>query len=130
MNRRKTNLILYVWDPHKNMIPKGSPIIEADIPLGVKDQSRGLASKGEEGHSQDAKEVLSLAVCPAAQVSLSDKKSSLIRAPFLGQCVCTESITHSVVSSSLRPPWTVACQALLSMGFSGKNTGVGCHLLL
>ena len=22
MNRRKTNLILYVWDPHKNMSPK------------------------------------------------------------------------------------------------------------
>ena len=27
-------------------------------------------------------------------------------------------------------PWTVACQACLSMGFSGKNTGVVCHGLL
>ena len=27
-------------------------------------------------------------------------------------------------------PWTVACQALLSMDFPGKNTGVGCHSLL
>ena len=26
--------------------------------------------------------------------------------------------------------WTVACQALLSMGFSRQNTGVGCHALL
>ena len=26
--------------------------------------------------------------------------------------------------------WTVAHQAPLSMGFSGKNTGVGCHFLL
>ena len=26
--------------------------------------------------------------------------------------------------------WTVAHQALLSMGFSRKNTGVGCHFLL
>ena len=26
--------------------------------------------------------------------------------------------------------WTVACQTLLSMGFSSKNTGVGCHALL
>ena len=25
--------------------------------------------------------------------------------------------------------WTVACQTPLSMGFSGKNIGVGCHLL-
>ena len=24
-------------------------------------------------------------------------------------------------------PWTVACQAPLSMGLSDKNTGVGCH---
>ena len=28
------------------------------------------------------------------------------------------------------PPWTVALQAPLSMGFSGKNTGAGCHFLL
>ena len=27
-------------------------------------------------------------------------------------------------------PWTVARQAPLSMDFSGKNTGVGCHSLL
>ena len=26
--------------------------------------------------------------------------------------------------------WTIAHQAPLSMGFSGKNTGVGCHFLL
>ena len=35
--------------------------------------------------------------------------------------------------SPVRPfatPWTVARQAPLSMGFSGKNTGVGCHFLL
>ena len=27
-------------------------------------------------------------------------------------------------------PWTVARQAPPSMGFLGKNTGVGCHFLL
>ena len=26
-------------------------------------------------------------------------------------------------------PWTVACQAPLSVGFPGKNTRVGCHFL-
>ena len=31
---------------------------------------------------------------------------------------------------TLATPWTVACQAPLSMGFSGKNTGVDCHFLL
>ena len=30
----------------------------------------------------------------------------------------------------LATPWSVACQAPLSMEFSGKNTGVGCHSLL
>ena len=27
-------------------------------------------------------------------------------------------------------PWIAACQAPLSIGFSGKNTVVGCHALL
>ena len=31
---------------------------------------------------------------------------------------------------TLATPWTVACQAPLSMGFSSKNTGVGSHFLL
>ena len=31
---------------------------------------------------------------------------------------------------SLCDPWTVAHQAPLSMGFSRKNTGVGCYFLL
>ena len=37
---------------------------------------------------------------------------------------CFSWVQHSVTT------WTVACQAPLSMGFSGKNTGVGCHFLL
>ena len=35
----------------------------------------------------------------------------------------------SVMSDSVIP-WTVACQAPLSMRFSSKNTGVGSHTLL
>ena len=27
-------------------------------------------------------------------------------------------------------PWSIAHQALVSMDFPGKNTGVGCHSLL
>ena len=42
----------------------------------------------------------------------------------------THSNSHSVVSNSFVTPWTVACHAPLSMGFPGKNTGVGCHALL
>ena len=38
-------------------------------------------------------------------------------------------ISGSVVSDSFEIPWTIACQAPLSMGFPGKNTGVGCHFL-
>ena len=37
--------------------------------------------------------------------------------------------THYIVSDSASM-WTVAHQAPLSMGFPGKNTGVGCHFLL
>ena len=41
--------------------------------------------------------------------------------------VMTVCVSHSVVSDSLWPH--VACQAPLSMEFSSKNTGVGCHSL-
>ena len=40
---------------------------------------------------------------------------------------------HAQLLSRVRlsvTPWTVARQPPLSMGFSGKNTGVGCHFLL
>ena len=38
--------------------------------------------------------------------------------------------SRSVLSDSLWPHGLVAYQAPLSMGFSSKNTGVGCHFLL
>ena len=53
-------------------------------------------------------------------VSISCKKVS-------GCCCCL------VLKSCLtlcHTPWTVAHKSPLSMGFSGKNTGVGCHALL
>ena len=36
---------------------------------------------------------------------------------------------REVVSDSSATPWTVACQASLSMDFPSKNTGVGSHFL-
>ena len=42
-------------------------------------------------------------------------------------CVC---VSHSVMSDSLGPPWTVAHQAPLSMNSPGKYIGVGSHCLL
>ena len=41
----------------------------------------------------------------------------------------SESVCQSVVSDSAIP-WTIACQAPLSMEFSRQNTGVGYHSLL
>ena len=43
-------------------------------------------------------------------------------------CVCVLiHFSHVLLCVTL---WTVAHQAPLSMGFSSKNTGVGCHFLL
>ena len=39
-------------------------------------------------------------------------------------------LSHSVVFDSFAIPWTVACQVPLSVGFSDRNTGLGCHFLL
>ena len=46
---------------------------------------------------------------------------------FMYTCVCALLLSRVwfFVAS-----WTVAYQAALSMGFSSKNTGVGCHFLL
>ena len=39
-------------------------------------------------------------------------------------------LSWQVISDSVQPPWTIAHQAPLSMEFSRKNNGVGCHFLL
>ena len=43
--------------------------------------------------------------------------------------MCIYVFSHSVVSNTVTP-WTVACQASLTMRFSSKKTEVGCHFLL
>ena len=40
-------------------------------------------------------------------------------------CVCVCALSHSVVSNSFVTPWTVACHAPLSMGFSRQEYGSG-----
>ena len=44
-------------------------------------------------------------------------------------CAAYVKWSRSVVSASATP-WTVAYHAPPSVGFPGKNTGVGCHFLL
>ena len=62
-------------------------------------------------------------------LSSSPKRDSVsIRQSLPTFSSCTISLC-SVVSDSVIP-WTVARQAPLPWGFSGKNTGVGCHFLL
>ena len=46
--------------------------------------------------------------------------------PAMHVCMCVLSRVRLFVT----PPWTVAYQPPLSVGFSRKNTGVGCCLLL
>ena len=41
--------------------------------------------------------------------------------------MCVQSLSQVQLSVT---PWTVACQALLSIGFLDQNTGMGCHFLL
>ena len=47
--------------------------------------------------------------------------------PVLREGLCAQSFSCVWLFAT---PWTVACQAPLSMGASGKNTAVGCHFLL
>ena len=43
-------------------------------------------------------------------------------------CACV--LSHFSCVQLIVIPWTVTCQAPLSMGSPGKNTGIGCHFLL
>ena len=57
---------------------------------------------------------------------MSPKEKNSGKGEVIHSCV---SINCSVMSDSLQPHG-LYCQAPLSMGFSSKNTGVGCHFLL
>ena len=45
-------------------------------------------------------------------------------------CIYVYVLSHSVVSNSVPPPWTAVHQAPCPWDSPGKNTGVGCHVLL
>ena len=45
-------------------------------------------------------------------------------------CVCVCMCVCVAVSDSFATPWTVVCQAHLSIGFPSKNTGLVWHVLL
>ena len=58
----------------------------------------------------------------------SDKRKS----PFVQGAVISsaQKQIQGEEQSLFMTPWIVACQVPMSMGSSGKNTGVGCHFLL
>ena len=69
------------------------------------------------------------------RVAASGSFPGYYRSPFTGwefRCqacllACLLRFSHVQCFATL---WTVAHQAPMSMGFPGKNTGVGCHFLL
>jgi len=50
-------------------------------------------------------------------------KSGRVYPRAMHACMCAQ------FCPALLTPWTIALQAPLVMGFSRKNTGVGCHFL-
>ena len=78
------------------------------------------------------KHFLSAYSVPGSVVGISKTYSSFLGPQFTlieTPCVCihTWSLSHIQLFVNL---WTIAQQAPLSVGFSSKNTGVGCHFLL
>ena len=67
--------------------------------------------------------------CPSGLVREEKGQTEKTVAP-LKSYLESESISRSIVSYSSVTLWTVALHTPLSMGFSGKNTEVGCHFLL
>ena len=44
-------------------------------------------------------------------------------------CVCAHLLSHFSHVQLFMSPWSVACQALLSVEFSRQDSGAGCHAL-
>ena len=62
--------------------------------------------------------------CASAEHPGSWKECRLWNYVLSCPCVLTQSCL------TVFTQWTVACHAPLSMGFSGRNTGVSCHFVL
>ena len=82
------------------------------IQLNVRASFRG-GMKGRKKHQEEEENKL--------------KTDSLILPCCLFISLCAQSLSRVWLCAT---PWTLACLAPLSMGFPGKNSGVGCHFLL
>jgi len=89
--------------------------------------------KGKEGEDN----LLNMGCVLITAISVSDTlHTSMILFPIpthqgdhVHPCACVHMLSHfSHVQLFLRP-WSVAYQALLSMEFSRRDSGVGCHAL-
>ena len=63
-----------------------------------------------------------------SRIQMLSPQSLIPRRPLHIILACTLSLFSRVQLCAT--PWTAACQAPLSVGSPGKNTGVGCHALL
>ena len=73
--------------------------------------------------------ILSWPTDSESNLSWGTKKACMLQLPSCASMWCCVVLCCAVVPDSVTP-WTVACQAPLSMDFPGKDPGVGCHLLL
>ena len=67
-------------------------------------------------------------LCSETKTQRSQNKSKTKRNS--GSAICQLSVSRSVVSDSLRPQGLYPARLLCLWDSPGKNTGVGCHLLL
>ena len=77
--------------------------------------------------------VLCCRQCSCTAETLSKMSIMLLLRNLVYVCVCVCVCVCMYLLSQvwmIETPWTVAHQAPLSLGSPGKNTGVGCHLLL
>ena len=82
------------------------------IQLNVRASFRG-GMKGRKKHQEEEENKM--------------KTDSLILPCCLFTSLCAQLLSRVWLCAT---PWTLACLAPLSMGFPGKNSGVGCHFLL
>ena len=97
---------------------------------GESSGSGGSREPGAFGRSQTLDITSRINDCPPPHLRPSSLHFLILKRRRWGWGSCRGRLARTSVVSDSVTPWTVARQASLSMGFPGKNTGVGCHALL
>ena len=119
------------WQPNRLLCPWDSPGKNTGVGCHFLLQCMKVKSESEVAQSCPTLSDLMDCSLPGCSIHGIFQARVLNGLPLPSPCVnYISSVSHSVVSDSLRPHGLQPTRLLHPWDFPGKNTGVGCHFLL